>query len=453
MKAFKRISALLLAVMLLASFTVCAFAEDNGADDYISEVKEGEVIDTNYGSISDNHGTVKTNVAQNGLNGSIIENFDNGTVVTNNGHILKNSGTVGKEGEADTGNYGTITYNRSGGTVTTNQAGGTVTTNEAGGTVTTNNGTVGEVDADGKPVGNSGNYGTVDTNNGTVVVNQAGGSVYENQGNITDNYGTVEDNSGTVGMNYDTVVNNSGTVTNMKGYIHTGTVINNFGDGKVYVLIAVADAEDPKPSSAQNQFTYNAELDLEDAEADKLSDDSNPRLYDGKYWIKDGTDDGSVTVRPTGECTDLETPIITDNGTTPSVYSYNKNNDNSYTFSFTQLFSNIKIKITGVKPTPTPDPQPDPPTPAPKPTVGPVAVFTYKLSFDLDGGVMPDGKTELEMKCSSGQRIKLPEAPTKEGFTFAGWETTIRGKTVVFEAGAKFTVTAAKTFVALWEEA
>ena len=75
-----------------------------------------------------------------------------------------------------------------------------------------------------------------------------------------------------------------------------------------------------------------------------------------------------------------------------------------------------------------------------------------KLKFDLGGGVMPDGKTELELKCSAGQKITLPEAPAKEGFTFVGWETTVRGKTVILDAGAKFTVTAAKTFVALWEE-
>ncbi len=94
-----------------------------------------------------------------------------------------------------------------------------------------------------------------------------------------------------------------------------------------------------------------------------------------------------------------------------------------------------------------PDPQPEP-----KPTPAPVfAPVTYKLKFDLDGGVL-DGETELEMKCSAGQKITLPEAPTKEGFTFAGWQTEIRGKKVVFEAGEKFTVTAAKTFVALWVE-
>ena len=96
----------------------------------------------------------------------------------------------------------------------------------------------------------------------------------------------------------------------------------------------------------------------------------------------------------------------------------------------------------------------DPPKPDPKPQPSsPMFVTTYKLKFDLGGGVMPDGKTELELKCSAGQKITLPEAPTREGFTFAGWQTTVRGKTVILDAGAKFTVTAAKTFVALWEEA
>ncbi len=88
--------------------------------------------------------------------------------------------------------------------------------------------------------------------------------------------------------------------------------------------------------------------------------------------------------------------------------------------------------------------------PDPKPS-SPAVVATYKLKFDLDGGVL-DGETELEMKCSAGQRIKLPEAPTKEGFVFAGWQTEVRGKKVVFEAGEKYTVSASKTFVALWVE-
>ncbi|MCR4606655.1 MAG: InlB B-repeat-containing protein, partial [Oscillospiraceae bacterium] len=89
----------------------------------------------------------------------------------------------------------------------------------------------------------------------------------------------------------------------------------------------------------------------------------------------------------------------------------------------------------------------------PKPQASsPVVAASYKLKFDFDGGVL-DGETELEMKCSAGQHIRLPEAPVKDGFVFAGWQTEVRGKTVVFEAGAKYTVSAGKSFVALWEEA
>ena len=49
-----------------------------------------------------------------------------------------------------------------------------------------------------------------------------------------------------------------------------------------------------------------------------------------------------------------------------------------------------------------------------------------------------------------GQTIKLPDAPMKDGFTFVGWETTVKGEKQVFEAGEEFTVTSAQSFTALW---
>ena len=38
----------------------------------------------------------------------------------------------------------------------------------------------------------------------------------------------------------------------------------------------------------------------------------------------------------------------------------------------------------------------------------------------------------------------------KDGFTFVGWETTVKGEKQVFEAGEEFTVTSAQSFTALW---
>ena len=75
---------------------------------------------------------------------------------------------------------------------------------------------------------------------------------------------------------------------------------------------------------------------------------------------------------------------------------------------------------------------------------------TFKLSFDLDGRNI-DGKTEYSKSYPYGQIIKLP-VPEKEGFSFAVWETVIRGKTVTLEDGARYTVNCAKTFTALWNE-
>ena len=49
-----------------------------------------------------------------------------------------------------------------------------------------------------------------------------------------------------------------------------------------------------------------------------------------------------------------------------------------------------------------------------------------------------------------GQTIKLPDAPMKDGFTFVGWETTVKGEKQVFEVGEEFTVTSAQSFTALW---
>ena len=72
----------------------------------------------------------------------------------------------------------------------------------------------------------------------------------------------------------------------------------------------------------------------------------------------------------------------------------------------------------------------------------------------VDGGGTLDGKTGTLTKWFfAGQTIKLPEAPTKEGFTFAGWETTVKGEKVVLQPGEEFTVTGAQSFTALWTEA
>ncbi len=449
MKTLKKISALLLAVMLLASFTIAAFADtvpDNTVDNNNQNVNPSDTMNTNSGTVTDNMGTITDNY------GTVKINHANATV---------------------TNNYDTIESNFSiGSTVVTNQAGGTVKINY--GLVQTN-----AAAADGKPAGvvetNNGtiteNYGTVETNNGligdltdeslgnngTVKINgengiigsnQTNGVVETNKGTIGFNNGTVEDNYGSVDLNYSnvennydesrvfynygTVVNNSGTVYNSNEF-GNGTVKNNFGDGKVYFIDA-SEGGDLTESSAQNQFTYNVDIKTENATAsDKPTGDLV--LFNDLYWLNDATTTGgSVTVTPKNGYTIKQVDLDSNVGTATK-------DGNGWKLNINKLTSSISLLIKGEKIS----------TPA-QPTA-PVAVFSYKLSFDLGGGVMPDGKTELEMKCSSGQKITLPEAPTREGFVFAGWQTDVRGKPVVFEAGAKYTVSAAKTFTALWIEA
>ena len=100
-----------------------------------------------------------------------------------------------------------------------------------------------------------------------------------------------------------------------------------------------------------------------------------------------------------------------------------------------------------------PEPQPEP-KPDPKPKSEPVTVVVSyanaKFTFDLDGGTM-DGETGKVTKWYfPGQTMELPEAPTKEGFSFAGWETVVKGEKVVLQPGDLFKVNGAQSFTALW---
>ena len=107
-------------------------------------------------------------------------------------------------------------------------------------------------------------------------------------------------------------------------------------------------------------------------------------------------------------------------------------------------------------PKPEPDPESDPESdPEPKPESVPIVVeyASVQVTFNLDGGSL-NGETGTLIKWFfPGQTIKLPDAPVKKGFSFAGWETTVKGEKVVFQPGVDFTVTDNQSFIALWKEA
>ena len=212
----KRFVSTLLALLLVCSLPVSAFAaDDNPAGTTVPEISTGDTMDANSGTVTTNKGTIYWN---NGV-GTVTTNDGNvtvnvGTVYTNNGTVYMNNSAVGT-------NNGTVSSNR--GEVTTNSSSGTVTTNNK--TVGTNNGTVGT------------NNNTVGTNNGTVSTNSSSGTVGTNNKTVTTNDGTVTDNYGTVETNSVT-----GTVTN-KG---RGTVETNYGtvteaDGTTWCALQVKD--------------------------------------------------------------------------------------------------------------------------------------------------------------------------------------------------------------------
>ena len=93
-----------------------------------------------------------------------------------------------------------------------------------------------------------------------------------------------------------------------------------------------------------------------------------------------------------------------------------------------------------------PEPQPEPNAQ----TVSAPVVTFIKFNFDLDGGTL-DGETGKVTKWYfPGQTMELPEAPMKDGFTFVGWETTVKGEKVVLQPGDLFKVNGAQSFTALW---
>ena len=74
--------------------------------------------------------------------------------------------------------------------------------------------------------------------------------------------------------------------------------------------------------------------------------------------------------------------------------------------------------------------------------------ITHKVSYDPNGGKFRGSKDVTETSENEGDTIKVPEAATRDGYTFIGW--VVNG--TLYEPGDEFTVEEDVTFVALWEK-
>lgn len=73
----------------------------------------------------------------------------------------------------------------------------------------------------------------------------------------------------------------------------------------------------------------------------------------------------------------------------------------------------------------------------------------FTVSFDLNGGtVYARNAGNLTVSAATGQEITMPAAPVKDERVFAGWLSSLSGKTL--DAGDSYTVTANDTFTAQW---
>ena len=222
----KRFVSTLLALLLVCSLPVSAFAEERVNTGPMENNDSPLNVNASTGTITNNNDYVLLNY------GSITNNCEGGEVDNNNGAVGTNDGDIVDNGINDHGgtvgiNNGQVKRNNEFSTVTTNN--GKVTINN--GTVSTNNGTVTD------------NYKTVDKNYGTVTNNgteyEKTGTVKTNYNSVVTNYGTVTNNgtqddhaNAVVETNNFFVKNNYGVVSTNKNFVdnNNGTVTNNYDE-------------------------------------------------------------------------------------------------------------------------------------------------------------------------------------------------------------------------------
>ncbi|MCQ2911069.1 MAG: hypothetical protein MJ244_02675 [Clostridia bacterium] len=359
-------------------------------------------IDTNNGQVDSNSGTVNIN------NGNIDKT--NATVGVNKGTIgtanyYSNINTNSETGSIDT-NYGSVREND--GTITNNEVTGPFT-----GTVETNYGTVennnGYVKYNNNIINEIGETGDVAYNNGTVEVNKSKDNhgIAINRGTIVDNSGRVDTNeqNGIINNNSEYVSTNEGTVETNTGKIvlNTGEVTDNFGEIEWNFNEVINNFGGiVRGNKALNEFFEYILGDggaVDDANSDTL------RTVDNRTWVgtnQDNKENVKLTVKAnSGKTLDA---VTDEEGNSINATD---NGDGTWTIigAMKKLFFSWGTKSD---PTPGPNPGPNPgPSPDPNPWVEPeniVEVYESEVAENVAAVskttilVVVDNLTDEEIK-------------------------------------------------------
>lgn len=81
-----------------------------------------------------------------------------------------------------------------------------------------------------------------------------------------------------------------------------------------------------------------------------------------------------------------------------------------------------------------------------KVTVPPTGVTKFTITYDPSGGTFRKSTKPTELKYEKGEKIKIAEAPVREGYTFQYWKGS------EYKPGDTYTVTEDHTFTAVWKK-